>query len=165
MRLWRGVSQTTVQFPGQQFVSESDLHYNLHRVNDPQSGRYLTADPLGLAPSPNPSTYVLNPTNWIDPLGLAPHRNEDGTYRVRNQNPAYPPDSRLDELMNRAYDPNSASANLHLTTTGRRSESGPLPASRKEVIGMRLLIVTRVVGIIPPRVFAEGLRFGRRKNL
>jgi hypothetical protein len=35
-------------------------------------GRYISADPLGLQPAPNPATYAANPHTWIDPLGLAP---------------------------------------------------------------------------------------------
>ncbi|WP_257890972.1 HNH/endonuclease VII fold putative polymorphic toxin [Rhodococcus sp. USK10] len=45
---------------------------NLHRYYNPHTARYLTQDPLGLAPSPNPNTYPHNPTGWTDPLGLVP---------------------------------------------------------------------------------------------
>ena len=31
-----------------------------------------TQDPLGLAPTPNPSAYVHNPKTWTDPYGLTP---------------------------------------------------------------------------------------------
>ncbi|WKX70637.1 RHS repeat-associated core domain-containing protein [Streptomyces sp. XD-27] len=67
---------TPLRFPGQYFDPESGLHYNRHRHYDPASGRYVSPDPLGLVPAPNPVTYVENPTRWIDPLGLAgcPHR-------------------------------------------------------------------------------------------
>lgn len=68
---WAGDS-TPLRFPGQYHDSETGLHYNLLRTYDPATGRYLTPDPLGLAPAPNPNTYVNNPTAWTDPLGLAP---------------------------------------------------------------------------------------------
>ncbi|HLX48632.1 MAG TPA: RHS repeat-associated core domain-containing protein, partial [Streptosporangiaceae bacterium] len=45
---------------------------NNQRYYDPTTGRYLTCDPLGLAPTPNPYTYVRNPYISADPLGLAP---------------------------------------------------------------------------------------------
>ncbi|MBW5483996.1 type IV secretion protein Rhs [Streptomyces bambusae] len=61
---------TPLRFPGQYFDPESGLHYNRHRHYDPTTGRYASADPLGLTPAPNPVTYVDNPTTWIDPLGL-----------------------------------------------------------------------------------------------
>jgi RHS repeat-associated protein len=67
---------TPLRFPGQYFDPETELHYNHHRHYDPETARYLTADPLGLAPAPNPSAYVDNPHAWTDPLGLAP-RCED----------------------------------------------------------------------------------------
>ncbi|WP_338495213.1 putative T7SS-secreted protein [Streptomyces sp. SJL17-4] len=63
---------TPLRFPGQYFDPESGLHYNHFRYYDPESARYLSQDPLGLAPAPNPTTYVGNPHTWSDPLGLGP---------------------------------------------------------------------------------------------
>ncbi|MGW8599328.1 putative T7SS-secreted protein [Streptomyces sp. NPDC055893] len=63
---------TPLRFPGQYFDPESELHYNYLRYYDPESARYLSPDPLGLAPADNPATYVHNPHTWSDPLGLSP---------------------------------------------------------------------------------------------
>ncbi|GAA0491372.1 DUF6531 domain-containing protein [Streptomyces olivaceiscleroticus] len=63
---------TPLRFPGQYYDPESGLHYNHHRYYDPATARYLTPDPLGLEPAPNPATYVRNPHTWSDVLGLAP---------------------------------------------------------------------------------------------
>ncbi|MDT9691002.1 RHS repeat-associated core domain-containing protein [Streptomyces sp. P9(2023)] len=63
---------TPLRFPGQYFDPESGLHYNHFRYYDPESARYLSQDPLGLAPADNPRTYVHNPHTWSDPLGLVP---------------------------------------------------------------------------------------------
>ncbi|WP_443064864.1 DUF6531 domain-containing protein [Streptomyces sp. NBC_00576] len=63
---------TPLRFPGQYYDPETGLHYNYFRTYDPETARYLTPDPLGLAPAPNPVTYVDNPHTWMDPLGLAP---------------------------------------------------------------------------------------------
>jgi RHS repeat-associated protein len=69
--LWKpGGAATPLRFPGQYEDPETGLHYNNHRYYDPLTGRYLTPDPLGLAPAPNPHTYVPNPTIATDPLGL-----------------------------------------------------------------------------------------------
>ena len=67
---------TPLRFPGQYFDPETGLHYNYHRHYDPETARYLSPDPLGLAPAPNPSVYVHNPHLWTDPLGLAPRCEE-----------------------------------------------------------------------------------------
>jgi RHS repeat-associated protein len=79
-----GTAYTPLRFPGQYFDPETGLHHNYHRMYDPESGRYLTPDPLGLAPAPNPSTYVHNPHTGTDPLGLAP-RCEDTIPGFRKQ--------------------------------------------------------------------------------
>ncbi|MEW2418118.1 putative T7SS-secreted protein [Streptomyces sp. NPDC046866] len=63
---------TPLRFPGQYFDPESGLHYNHFRYYDPESARYLSQDPLGLVPAPNPATYVNNPQTWSDPRGLSP---------------------------------------------------------------------------------------------
>lgn len=72
--LRRTDSATTcpLRFPGQYHDFESGLYYNYFRYYDPGTARYLTPDPLGLAPGPNDHVYVDNPLAWVDPLGLTP---------------------------------------------------------------------------------------------
>ncbi|WP_279595378.1 RHS repeat-associated core domain-containing protein, partial [Streptomyces sp. NEAU-YJ-81] len=60
-----------LRFPGQYADSETGLSYNYFRHYDPESARYTSPDPLGLAPAPNAITYVHNPHTWTDHLGLA----------------------------------------------------------------------------------------------
>ncbi|MGJ5752979.1 RHS repeat-associated protein [Streptomyces puniciscabiei] len=64
---------TPLRFPGQYYDPETGLHYNYFRHYDPEVARYVTPDPLGLAPAPNPHTYVPHPHTWSDPLGLSPN--------------------------------------------------------------------------------------------
>ncbi|WP_033038252.1 putative T7SS-secreted protein [Streptomyces monomycini] len=66
---------TPLRFPGQYFDPETQLHFNFHRYYDPSSSRYLSTDPLGLSPGPNPRTYVYNPHTSFDPFGLSPCPN------------------------------------------------------------------------------------------
>ncbi|MEV4612213.1 RHS repeat-associated core domain-containing protein [Kitasatospora sp. NPDC049258] len=68
---------TPLRFPGQYFDPETRLHYNVNRYYDPETARYASPDPLGLAPAPNPVAYVHNPHTWSDPLGLSPHQHDD----------------------------------------------------------------------------------------
>lgn len=82
---------TPLRFPGQYHDPETGLHYNYFRTYDPETGRYLSPDPLGLEPADNPATYVTNPHSWVDPLGLTPMDCE--TNGAENENTGHnPPD-------------------------------------------------------------------------
>ncbi|MET9812956.1 putative T7SS-secreted protein [Streptomyces sp. NPDC006355] len=93
------IAYTPLRFPGQYHDPETGLHYNLFRHYDPATARYLTPDPLGLAPAPNPAAYVHNPHTWSDPLGLSP-------YQDRGRNTEIDP-RKLDYLFNKDIKPDS----------------------------------------------------------
>lgn len=63
-------SAQPLRFPGQYEDAETGLFYNRHRYYDPDSARYLTQDPIGLAGGTNTYAYAPNPIAWMDPLGL-----------------------------------------------------------------------------------------------
>ncbi|AAY40019.1 RHS repeat domain-containing protein [Pseudomonas syringae] len=89
-RAWGAVEKLVVneveqnlRFQGQYFDAETGLHYNTFRYYDPEIGRFITQDPIGLLGGFNLYGYCRNPTAWIDPLGLDWNyflSNEDGAY-------------------------------------------------------------------------------------
>jgi RHS repeat-associated protein len=60
-----------LRFPGQVFDRETNNHYNYFRDYDPQTGRYIESDPIGLGGGVNTYGYVgSDPVSSIDPTGL-----------------------------------------------------------------------------------------------
>jgi RHS repeat-associated protein len=66
------------RFLGQMYDRETNLHYNYFRDYDPQVGRYVQSDPIGLgAGTTNTFGYVGgDPVSFFDPSGLT-RRNVD----------------------------------------------------------------------------------------
>ncbi|MGH6840050.1 MAG: RHS repeat-associated core domain-containing protein, partial [Methylocella sp.] len=60
-----------LRFPGQFFDQRAKLHYNYFRDYDPNTGRYIESDPIGLRSGINTYAYVGgNPVTFADPFGL-----------------------------------------------------------------------------------------------
>lgn len=65
------IGELNLGLPGQYFDSETSTWNNGFRDYDDRTGRYLQADPVGLAGGINTYSYVEgNPVNMIDPDGL-----------------------------------------------------------------------------------------------
>ncbi len=63
--------EINLRFPGQYYDAKSGLHYNLNRYYNPELGRYMEPDPIGLKGGLNPYAYAGNdPVNQVDPTGL-----------------------------------------------------------------------------------------------
>ncbi|KPZ11451.1 Rhs family protein [Pseudomonas syringae pv. viburni] len=61
--------EQNLRFQGQYFDVETGLHYNTFRYYDPEIGRFITQDPIGLSGGDNLYLYAPNPYGWVDPLG------------------------------------------------------------------------------------------------
>ncbi|MDH0893368.1 MULTISPECIES: RHS repeat-associated core domain-containing protein [unclassified Pseudomonas] len=62
----RRAESETPKYYGQ----ETELCYNRFRYCDPDCGRFVSQDPIGLLGGLNNYQYAPNPVGWIDPLGL-----------------------------------------------------------------------------------------------
>jgi RHS repeat-associated protein len=74
---------TPIRFQGQYEDEETGLCYNRFRYYDPETGRFISADPLGLGGGLNAFARGTRPTLDIDALGLA-------TYPLNLINPERP---------------------------------------------------------------------------
>ena len=60
-----------MRYQGQYFDQETELCYNRFRYYNPETGAYLSQDPIGLhSGQPNFYAYVKDSNNRIDPFGL-----------------------------------------------------------------------------------------------
>jgi RHS repeat-associated protein len=61
---------TPLRFQGQYADSETGLCHHRARYYDPDTGRFISRDPLGPAGGLHGYRYAPNPVSWVDPHGL-----------------------------------------------------------------------------------------------
>jgi RHS repeat-associated protein len=65
-----------LRFPGQYYDVETATHYNYFRDYEPQTGRYIESDPIGILGGLGTYAYVANnPLLYLDPTGENMHGN------------------------------------------------------------------------------------------
>ncbi|WP_407078584.1 RHS repeat-associated core domain-containing protein [Xenorhabdus bovienii] len=85
------------------------MYYNRFRYYNPDTGQYISPDPIGLLGGVNPYGYVHNPSRFIDPFGLAgADCDEILTYRGDTRHP--------DEIFNDGFKPWGTSKDLYKHT-------------------------------------------------
>jgi RHS repeat-associated protein len=73
VRQGRGRAQDCpFRYQGQYEDVETGLYYNRFRYFDPETGQYISQDPIGLLGIINEYIYVHDPLSWVDVLGLQP---------------------------------------------------------------------------------------------
>ena len=63
--------EQNLRLQGQYLDRDTGLHYNTFRFYDPDIGRFIGPDPIGLSGGINLGSYAPNPYGWIDPPGWA----------------------------------------------------------------------------------------------
>ncbi|WP_413762751.1 RHS repeat-associated core domain-containing protein [Variovorax sp. Varisp41] len=85
--------EQNLRLQGQYLDRDTGLHYNTFRYYDPDIGRFIGPDPIGLAGGMNLHAYAPNPIAWIDPWGLntlekgSPLPDAAKVYRVSTDGP------------------------------------------------------------------------------
>ena len=67
----------------QYFDEETGLHYNFFRYYEPDTGRFINQDPIGLDGGDNLYQFAPNVQDWVDVFGLA-RRNKNSKILGRN---------------------------------------------------------------------------------
>ncbi|MDT0137130.1 RHS repeat-associated core domain-containing protein [Acidovorax sp. PRC11] len=73
--------EQNLRLQGQYLDRETGLHYNTFRYYDPDVGRFISPDPVGLEGGLHLQRYAPNPVSWIDPWGL----DDDDLKRMNGQ--------------------------------------------------------------------------------
>ena len=67
-RVYQNVHQP-FRLQNQYYDEETGLHYNFFRYYEPDTGRFINQDPIGLFGGDNLYQFAPNTQDWIDPLG------------------------------------------------------------------------------------------------
>ena len=69
-RVYKNAHQP-LRLQNQYYDEETGLHYNLMRYYEPEAGRFVNQDPIGLLGGNNLYQFAPNVQEWLDVLGLS----------------------------------------------------------------------------------------------
>lgn len=128
---WGGLARTIVaevpqpiRFQGQYLDAETQLIYNTLRYYDPDIGRFISQDPIGLAGGLNLYQYAPDPLSWIDPWGCACIKNKEESL-VR--------EARAKTRLERRYGKSNVLSERYLRDAKGKSVKDPLTGERRRV--------------------------------
>ena len=121
------------RFVGQYYDEESELHYNRFRYYSPETGQYISHDPIGLLGGFNPYGYVFNPSGWVDPLGLAgcPKIGDELTVDSVKKGSDAPEGGGVYQFTDSGGNNYTGSTDDFKSRTGNHLDSGTLPVGDK----------------------------------
>ena len=121
------------RFVGQYYDDESERHYNRFRYYSPETGQYISHDPIGLLGGFNPYGYVFNPSGWIDPLGLAgcPKIGDELTVDSVKKGSDAPEGGGVYQFTDSGGNNYTGSTDDFKSRTGNHLDSGTLPVGDK----------------------------------
>ena len=129
----------------QYYDRETGLHYNLMRYYEPDTGRFVNQDPIGLWGGDNLYLFGRQAFDFIDPLGLKIYgHRKDGTFRKKpgpkpKKQPSMHGNSKDSPAITYLY--KLVNPDGSLSKWGITSESNPLSRYTKAELGDRSMIV------------------------
>ncbi|UPS62054.1 RHS repeat-associated core domain-containing protein [Providencia rettgeri] len=123
--------EQNLRYAGQYFDTETGLHFNTFRFYDPQIGRFIMPDPIGLLGRINLYQYAPNTLGWIDPWGLCrrgnaatkSHMDDVRDQFIRDNNGAVTHTDGGRNALNGAERPETYLKPLNPAVTGRKGGS------------------------------------------
>jgi RHS repeat-associated protein len=120
-------ADTPIGLQGQYIDAETGLHYNRQHYYDPDAGRFISPDPIGLRGAFHPYLYAPNTISWVDPDGLSGyHANGRPTLLGRGMDDRVTPTSDNPQYLNGASGPSS----FHTFRPNSQFEDGDPGAER-----------------------------------
>jgi RHS repeat-associated protein len=80
------ISPQPLRMQGQYEDVETGLYYNTFRYYDPDIGRFISEDPIGLGGGLNLYQFAPNADRWVDPWGWVPCVNGGVKHTKHTQN-------------------------------------------------------------------------------